>query len=209
MCGCDGGIERSASLKSMMNQMLTLDISSQYGSCMPLSNMRIGMHIHNVELRPGQGGKLVRAAGTSARILTEPNRSVGYCEIVLLSGEKRLIDKRCRATIGAVSNPEHGTKKLRKAGQSRWLGIRPTVRGVAMNPVDHPHGGGEGKSKSSGKHGHCSRTPWGKPTKSGYKTARTKKRDVAPGKVEREAEVRQTKAEVKPIATKEMHVVAE
>ncbi|KAL1535409.1 Large ribosomal subunit protein uL2my, C-terminal part [Salvia divinorum] len=166
------------SLKSMMNQMLTLDISSQYGSCMPLSNMRIGMNIHNIELRPGQGGKLVRAAGTSAKILTEPNRSVRYCEIRLPSGEKRLIDKRCRATIGAVSNPEHGTKKLRKAGQSRWLGIRPTVRGVAMNPVDHPHGGGEGKSKSSGKHGQVSRTPWGKPTKSGYKTARTKKRKI-------------------------------
>ncbi|KAG6433320.1 hypothetical protein SASPL_104929 [Salvia splendens] len=166
------------SLKSMMNQMLTLDISSQYGSCMSLSNMRIGMHIHNVELRPGQGGKLMRAAGTSANILTEPNRSVRYCEIVLPSGKKRLIDKRCRAMIGAVSNPEHGTKKLRKAGQSLWLGIRPTVRGVAMNPVDHPHGGGEGKSKSSGKHGHCSRTPWGKPTKSGYKTSRTKKRKI-------------------------------
>lgn len=101
-----------------------------------------------------------------------------YCEIRLPSGEKRLIDKRCRATIGVVSNPEHGTKKLRKAGQSRWLGIRPTVRGVAMNPVDHPHGGGEGKSKSSGKHGQVSRTPWGKPTKSGYKTARTKKRKI-------------------------------
>lgn len=166
------------SLKSMMNQMFSLDISSQIGSCMPLSNMRIGMQIHNIELRPGQGGKLVRAAGTSAKILTEPNRSARYCEIKLPSGEKKLIDKRCRATVGVVSNPEHRTKKLRKAGQSRWRGIRPTVRGVAMNPVDHPHGGGEGKSKSSGSHGQCSRTPWGKPTKSGYKTARTKKRKI-------------------------------
>ncbi|KAI3470316.1 hypothetical protein Pfo_026979 [Paulownia fortunei] len=161
---------------SMMSQMFTLDITSQIGSCMPLANMRIGTHIHNIEIRPGQGGKLVRAAGTSAKILTEPNRSTRYCEIKLPSGVKKLIDKRCRATIGMVSNPEHGTKKLRKAGQSRWLGRRPVVRGVAMNPVDHPHGGGEGRSKSSGSHGGVSRSPWGKPTKSGYKTARLKKR---------------------------------
>ncbi|GER34937.1 50S ribosomal protein L2 [Striga asiatica] len=161
---------------SMMNQMFTLDISSQIGSCMPLANMRIGTQIHNIELRPGQGGKLVRAAGTSAKILTEPNRSTRYCEIKLPSGVKKLIDTRCRATIGMVSNPEHGTKKLRKAGQSRWLGRRPVVRGVAMNPVDHPHGGGEGRSKSSGSHGRVSLTPWGKPTKCGYKTARPKRK---------------------------------
>ncbi|KAK6156747.1 hypothetical protein DH2020_010995 [Rehmannia glutinosa] len=142
---------------SMMSQMVTLDISSQIGSCMPLANMRIGTQIHNIELRPGQGGKLVQAAGTSAKILTEPNRST-------------------RATIGMVSNPEHGAKKLRKAGQSRWLGRRPVVRGVAMNPVDHPHGGGEGKSKSSGRHGRGSLTPWGKPTKCGYKTARLRRK---------------------------------
>ncbi|KAL0368705.1 UNVERIFIED_CONTAM: 60S ribosomal protein L2, mitochondrial [Sesamum calycinum] len=157
------------SWKSMMAQMLTQDISSHVGSCMPLSNMRIGTIIHNIEIRPGQGGKLVRAAGTSAKILTEPNRSTRYCEIKLPSGVKKLIDKRCSATIGTVSNPEHGTKKLRKAGQSRWLGRRPVVRGVAMNPVDHPHGGGEGRSKSSGSHGRVSLTPWGKPTKCGYK----------------------------------------
>ncbi|KAG8365920.1 hypothetical protein BUALT_Bualt17G0022100 [Buddleja alternifolia] len=164
------------SMKSVMSQMFAQDISSQIGSCMPLSNMRIGMHIHNIEIRPGQGGKLVRAAGTTAKILTEPNRVARYCEIKLPSGEKKLIDKRCRATIGMVSNPEHGKKKLRKAGQSRWLGRRPTVRGVAMNPVDHPHGGGEGKSKSSGSHGRGSVSPWGKPTKGGYKTARPKRR---------------------------------
>ncbi|KAK4387891.1 60S ribosomal protein L2, mitochondrial [Sesamum angolense] len=187
------------SWKSMMAQMLTQDISSHVGSCMPLSNMRIGTIIHNIEIRPGQGGKLVRAAGTSAKILTEPTGQpvnlpplcntiivemrippiyfcTRYCEIKLPSGVKKLIDKRCSATIGTVSNPEHGTKKLRKAGQSRWLGRRPVVRGVAMNPVDHPHGGGEGRSKSSGSHGRVSLTPWGKPTKCGYKTARLKKR---------------------------------
>ncbi|KAM7252021.1 hypothetical protein ACFE04_023904 [Oxalis oulophora] len=91
-------------------------------------------------------------------------------------GQEKEIDTRCRATIGQVSNLSHGAKKLRKAGQSRWLGRRPTVRGVAMNPVDHPHGGGEGKSKSSGSRGSTSRTPWGKPCKSGYKTGPLKRK---------------------------------
>ncbi|KAL2529881.1 Ribosomal protein L2 family [Forsythia ovata] len=166
----------SGDFSSMMNQMFTMDLSSQIGSCMPLAMMRIGTQIHNIEIRPGQGGKLVRAAGTSAKILTEPSRSTRYCEIKLPSGVKKLIDTRCRATVGMVSNPEHGKRKLRKAGQSRWLGRRPVVRGVAMNPVDHPHGGGEGRSKSSGSHGRGSRTPWGKPTKGGYKTGPLKKR---------------------------------
>ncbi|KAM7460860.1 hypothetical protein LguiA_028981 [Lonicera macranthoides] len=160
---------------TMMNPMFTLDISSQIGSCMPISMMRIGTLIHNIEMNPGQGGKLVRAAGTSAKILKEPKAS-RYCLVRLPSGRDKLIDTHCRATVGSVSNPEHGAKKLRKAGQSRWLGRRPVVRGVAMNPVDHPHGGGEGKSKSSGSHGKCSRTPWGKPTKSGYKTGPLKRR---------------------------------
>ncbi|KAL8262650.1 hypothetical protein R6Q59_023999 [Mikania micrantha] len=123
--------------------MFSPDISSQVGSCMPISMMRIGTIIHNIEMNPGQGGKLVRAAGTYATILKDPSAE----------------------TIGVVSNPEHKTKKLRKAGHSRWLGRRPVVRGVAMNPVDHPHGGGEGKSKSSGSRGRQSVTPWGKPTK--------------------------------------------
>ncbi|QHO52963.1 60S ribosomal protein [Arachis hypogaea] len=122
----------------------------------------------------GQGGKLVRAAGTCAKILKEPTSK--YCLIQLPSGVKKMIDSRCRATVGTVSNPSHGDKKLRKAGQSRWLGRRPVVRGVAMNPVDHPHGGGEGKSKSSGRWGKGSRTPWGKPTKSGFKTGPLKRR---------------------------------
>ncbi|KOM50259.1 hypothetical protein LR48_Vigan08g108600 [Vigna angularis] len=141
---------------------------------MPLSAMRIGTIIHNIELNPGQGGKLVRAAGTSAKILKEPTSA--YCLIQMPSGVKKLIDSRCRATIGVVSNPSHGDRKLRNAGHSRWLGRRPVVRGVAMNPVDHPHGGGEGKSKSSGKWGKGSRTPWGKPTKGGYKTGPLKRR---------------------------------
>ncbi|KAL4561294.1 hypothetical protein LXL04_033458 [Taraxacum kok-saghyz] len=157
------------------NPLFSLDISSQTGSCMPISMMRIGTIIHNIEMNPGQGGKLVRAAGTSAKILKEPSASK-LCLIRLPSGVEKLVDSRCRATIGVVSNAEHATKKLRKAGQSRWLGRRPVVRGVAMNPVDHPHGGGEGKSKSSGCRGGVSRTPWGKPTKSGFKTGPLKRR---------------------------------
>ncbi|OIW11979.1 hypothetical protein TanjilG_02186 [Lupinus angustifolius] len=159
---------------NIMNQMMYSDINSQIGSSMPLSSMRIGTIIHNIELNPGQGGKLVRAAGTNAKILKDP--TAPYCLIQLPSGVKKLIDSRCRATIGTVSNPSHGDRKLRKAGHSRWLGRRPVVRGVAMNPVDHPHGGGEGKSKSSGKFGKGSRTPWGKPTKGGYKTGPLKRR---------------------------------
>ncbi|KAK4740941.1 hypothetical protein SAY87_024529 [Trapa incisa] len=158
----------------MMKQMIHLDINSQIGSCMPLTMMRIGTIIHNIELKPGQGGKLVRAAGTSAKILKEPTSR--YVLVRLPSGNEKLIDTRCRATIGQVSNPSHGARKLRKAGQSRWLGRRPVVRGVAMNPVDHPHGGGEGRSKSSGSYGRTSCTPWGKPTKCGYKTGPLKRK---------------------------------
>ncbi|CBI24728.3 hypothetical protein VitviT2T_007630 [Vitis vinifera] len=160
--------------ESMMNQMFSLDINSQIGSCMPLAAMRIGTIIHNIEINPGQGGKLVRAAGTSAKLLKEPTSR--YVLVRMPSGVQKLIDTRCRATIGTVSNPGHGAKKLRKAGQSRWLGRRPVVRGVAMNPVDHPHGGGEGRSKSGGSHGRGSLTPWGKPTKCGYKTGPLKRR---------------------------------
>ncbi|XP_030528146.1 60S ribosomal protein L2, mitochondrial [Rhodamnia argentea] len=160
--------------EKMMNQMLHLDVNSQIGSCMPLAAMRIGTMIHNIEVNPGQGGKLVRAAGTSAKILKEPTSS--HVMVKLPSGVAKLINTRCRATIGQVSNPDHGSRKLRKAGQSRWLGRRPHVRGVAMNPVDHPHGGGEGRSKSSGRYGRCSVTPWGKPCKSGYKTGPLKRR---------------------------------
>ncbi|KAF4355930.1 hypothetical protein F8388_025933 [Cannabis sativa] len=172
---CDVAEKGTQSLQnSMMNQLAHLDINTLIGSCMPLAAMRIGTIIHNIEVNPGQGGKLVRAAGTCAKILKEPSSS--KCLIRLPSGSEKWVDSRCRASIGVVSNPSHGAKKLRKAGQSRWLGRRPTVRGVAMNPVDHPHGGGEGRSKSSGAWGRTSQTPWGKPCKSGYKTGPLKRR---------------------------------
>ncbi|XP_021299184.1 uncharacterized protein LOC110427876 [Herrania umbratica] len=167
-------VNNQSMVENMKRELLHLDINSQIGSCMPLAAMRIGTIIHNIEVNPGQGGKLVRAAGTSAKILKEPKSR--YCLVRMPSGVEKLIDSRCRATVGTVSNPSHGAKKLRKAGQSRWLGRRPTVRGVAMNPIDHPHGGGEGRSKSSGSYGKTSRTPWGKPCKCGYKTASSKHR---------------------------------
>lgn len=157
----------------MMKQMVHLDINAQVGSCMPLASMRIGTLIHNIEMNPGQGGKLVRAAGTCAKILKEPTAK--ECLVKLPSGVEKMFNSQCRATIGRVSNPNHKTRKLRKAGQSRWLGRRPVVRGVAMNPVDHPHGGGEGRSKSSGSFGRVSQTPWGKPTKCGRNQERKNK----------------------------------
>ncbi|GAB2221579.1 hypothetical protein Drorol1_Dr00012763 [Drosera rotundifolia] len=148
-----------------------LDVSSQVGSILPLSHLRIGTTIHSLEFRPNQGPKLVRAAGTTAKILKNPTTS-RYVLIRLPSGVEKLINIKCRAVVGTVSSPGHKVKKkLRKAGENRWRGIRPKVRGVAMNPIDHPHGGGEGKSK-----GRCSVTPWGKPTKGGYKTASPKKK---------------------------------
>lgn len=167
----------TTSPEQMMNPAFTLDVTSQTGASMALKEMRIGTYIHNLEMRPGQGPKLVRGWGTSAKIMTEPrSASARHCEVQLPSGVKKMIDVRCWATIGPAPNAGHASKKLYKAGQNRWRGIRPTVRGVAMNPVDHPHGGGEGKSKSSGSHGKGSRTPWGKPTKCGYKTASLKRK---------------------------------
>jgi len=114
------------------------------GNALPLKNIPTGIEIHNIELRPGQGGKIVRSAGSSAQILAKEG---DYCHIKLPSGEIRMIHKECYATIGRVSNVDNENIVIGKAGRSRWLGIRPTVRGVAMNPVDHPHGGGEGKQK--------------------------------------------------------------
>jgi len=137
------------------------------GNCMPLKNMPIGTVIHNIEMKPGKGGQLARSAGTYAQLA---GKDSGYVLIKLRSGETRKVLGDCRATIGTVSNPDNQNIKLGKAGRSRWLGIRPTVRGVAMNPVDHPHGGGEGKT-SGGRH---PVTPWGKSTK-GKKTRRTKR----------------------------------
>ncbi len=126
------------------------------GNALPLSEIPVGTFIHNIELRPNEGGKLVRSAGTSAQIMAKEG---DYAQIKMPSGEVRLIRLECMATIGQVSNPEHENISIGKAGRKRWLGRRPIVRGVAMNPIDHPLGGGEGKS--SGGRPAC--TPWGKP----------------------------------------------
>ncbi len=138
------------------------------GNAAPIGNIPIGAIVHNVELKPGKGGQLARAAGTYAQII---GRDGDYTQIRLMSGEIRLVHSRCMATIGAVSNPDNKNVNLGKAGRRRWLGRRPVVRGTAMNPVDHPHGGGEGRNK--GKH---PVTPWGKCTK-GMKTRRNKRTD--------------------------------
>jgi large subunit ribosomal protein L2 len=139
------------------------------GNAMPLKSIPIGTIIHNIELKPGKGAQIARSAGTFAQLV---GRDAGYAIIRLTSGEQRLVLGTCMATIGAVSNPDQSNIKLAKAGRSRWLGKRPSVRGVAMNPVDHPHGGGEGKT-SGGRH---PVTPWGKPTK-GRRTRSNKATD--------------------------------
>ncbi|WP_299238237.1 50S ribosomal protein L2 [Sulfurihydrogenibium sp.] len=139
------------------------DAEIKVGNALPLENIPVGTLVHNIELTPGKGGQLVRAAGMSAQIL---GREGDYVQIRLPSGEIRLVYKKCMATIGAVGLAEHELVELGKAGRARWLGMRPSVRGTAMNPVDHPHGGGEGKT--FGKH---PVSPWGLPTK-GYKTRR-------------------------------------
>ena len=139
------------------------------GNAMPLSSVPLGSLVHNVELKPGAGGKLARAAGASIKLA---GRDSGYALLQVSSGEVRKVRAECMATIGIVSNPDHANRKLAKAGRSRWLGRRPSVRGVAMNPIDHPHGGGEGKT-SGGRH---PVTPWGKPTK-GARTRTGKRTD--------------------------------
>ena len=139
------------------------------GNAMPLKNIPIGTIVHNVELKAGKGGQLARSAGTYAQLV---GRQTGYAQIKLASGEMRLVRGECMASIGAVSNPDQANIKLGKAGRKRWAGKRPSVRGVAMNPIDHPHGGGEGRS-SGGRH---PVTPWGKPTK-GRKTRSNKSTD--------------------------------
>eukprot|EP00003_Mantamonas_plastica_P020405 TRINITY_DN3294_c0_g1_i1.p1 TRINITY_DN3294_c0_g1~~TRINITY_DN3294_c0_g1_i1.p1 ORF type:complete len:275 (+),score=-145.02 TRINITY_DN3294_c0_g1_i1:208-1032(+) len=129
------------------------------GNALPLQFIPIGTNIHNIELKPGKGGQLVRAAGTSAKLIKKGED--GYALIKLSSGELRLIHLKCMATIGILSNLDHKNQSIGKAGASRWRNKRPSVRGVAMNPIDHPHGGGEGKTSG----GRPSVTPWGKPTK--------------------------------------------
>ena len=145
----------------------TVDIKP--GNAMPLANMPVGTIVHNVELKKGRGGQIARSAGTYAQLV---GKEPGYAQVKLNSGELRLVPGECLATVGAVSNPDNQNTVIGKAGRSRWLGIRPTTRGVAMNPVDHPHGGGEGKT-SGGRH---PVTPWGKPTK-GKKTRKNKATD--------------------------------
>ena len=131
------------------------------GCCMQMKHMPLGSVIHNIEMHPGRGGKLVRSAGLSAQLMA---RSGGYATLRMPSGETRLINQDCRATFGALSNAEHNLRSEGKAGRNRWKGIRPTVRGTAMNPVDHPHGGGEGKHN-----GYIPQTPWAMQTK-GFRT---------------------------------------
>jgi len=140
------------------------------GSALPIANIPVGTTIHNVELHVGRGGQLARAAGTSAQLLAKEGR---YAQIRLPSGEVRLVSVECMATIGQVGNTEHGNISLGKAGRKRWLGIRPSVRGSAMDPNSHPHGGGEGRTPI-GMPG--PKTPWGKPAL-GYKTRRNKTTD--------------------------------
>ena len=139
------------------------------GNSLPLDNIPVGTVVHNIEMKPGKGGQIARAAGTSARLVAKEGV---YATLRLRSGEMRKIPARCRATLGTVSKSEHNLEKIGKAGATRWRGIRPTVRGVAMNPVDHPHGGGEGRT-SGGRH---PVTPWGVPTK-GHKTRKNKRTD--------------------------------
>jgi large subunit ribosomal protein L2 len=139
------------------------------GNCMPMASMPVGTIIHNVELKKGRGAQLARSAGTYAQLV---GKDAGYAQLKLSSGELRLVPAECLATVGAVSNPDNQNTVVGKAGRTRWLGHRPVVRGVAMNPVDHPHGGGEGKT-SGGRH---PVTPWGKPTK-GKKTRKNKATD--------------------------------
>jgi large subunit ribosomal protein L2 len=139
------------------------------GNALPLKNIPVGTIIHNVEMKPGKGGQIARSAGASVQLV---GRDGGIAQIKLNSGEVRTVPQTCMATIGAVSNADHLNEQIGKAGRNRWKGIRPSVRGVVQNPVDHPHGGGEGKS-SGGRH---PVTPWGVPTK-GYKTRNNKRTD--------------------------------
>ena len=146
-----------------------VDAPIKPGNTMPLRNTPLGSVIHAIELKPGKGAQIARAAGTYAQLVAKDG---AYVTLRLRSGEMRKIEADCRATLGEIGNSEHMLRSLGKAGASRWRGVRPTVRGVAMNPVDHPHGGGEGKT-SGGRH---PVSPWGVPTK-GYKTRSNKRTD--------------------------------
>ena len=157
-----------AGLTDGMKVMNGPDAEVRVGNCLPLENIPIGTLVHNIEMYPGRGGQLVRSAGLSAQLMAKEGK---YATLRLPSGEMRMIPLNCRATIGVVGNGDHNLINIGKAGRKRHMGIRPTVRGSAMNPNDHPHGGGEGKSPI-GRPGPC--TPWGKPAL-GYKTRNKKK----------------------------------
>ena len=144
------------------------DAPMKVGNTLPLRNIPIGTTVHCIEMKPGKGAQLARAAGAGVQLIA---RESGYATLRLRSGEKRRVPAECRATVGEVGNDEHNLEKLGKAGAKRWRGVRPTVRGAAMNPVDHPHGGGEAKAGQGNPH---PVTPWGVPTK-GYKTRKNKR----------------------------------
>jgi len=154
-----------------VGQSLVSSVSADImvGNCLPLRNIPLGTQLHNIELKPGKGGQMVRSAGGSAQLLAKEGT---YAQLRLPSGEVRMVHLECRATVGQVGNLDHENIKLGKAGRARYLGRRPHVRGVAMNPVDHPHGGGEGRT-SGGRH---PVTPWGVPTK-GKKTRNNPRTD--------------------------------
>ena len=147
------------------------DAPIKNGNCLPLRNMPIGSTVHCIEMKPGKGAQIARSAGASAQLVA---REQGYATLRLRSGEMRKVPADCRGCVGEVSNSEHNLESLGKAGAKRWRGIRPTVRGVAMNPVDHPHGGGEGRSGQGNPH---PVSPWGTPAK-GYKTRKNKRTSV-------------------------------
>jgi len=144
------------------------NVEFKAGNCLPLKRIPLGTAVHNIEMKPGRGGQVARSAGTAAQIIAKEG---DYAFIRMPSGEVRKININCMSTIGQLSNVEHETRSIGKAGRNRWLGRRSSVRGVVMNPVDHPHGGGEGKAPQGNPH---PVTPWGKPTK-GYKTRKKKK----------------------------------
>jgi large subunit ribosomal protein L2 len=139
------------------------------GNAMPLRSIPVGTIVHNVEMKPKSGGKIARSAGTYVQLV---GKDRGLALLRMVSGEQRVVPAGCMATVGAVSNPDNQNVKIGKAGRSRWMGVRPTVRGVAMNPIDHPHGGGEGRT-SGGRH---PVSPWGQPTK-GFRTRNNKRTD--------------------------------
>ncbi len=156
-------------LKKGMEVIASEKADVKVGNSMPLRSIPYGIDIHNIEMKPGRGAQMVRSAGGFCQLV---GRTDGWAQLKMPSGEMRRVPEECKATIGVVSNLDHGNVSIGKAGRARHMGTRPTVRGVAMNPIDHPHGGGEGKS-SGGRH---PVTPWAQPTK-GYKTRKNKRTD--------------------------------